>query len=769
MDRFEGTSNIIKAYYQFKRNGNNAEFVSKVCEYFNCIKSDKLDGSDLNFLSFIASEAGVPQYYDMLIKRQNRDEMDMVEQISLGMLSSFFYDASLCVDEQGNKLHRFQKQILEKFSDDTNRFVLTAPTSFGKTFIVYQILQKMKYSTILLIFPTISLLTENYERIKAYPFFGGYSIHTLSEEEIDESANNLFIFTPERYLSFLDSQKGTVFDFAFIDEIYKIDNGYLVDEETVLENERDVAYRLALEYICRQAKDIFLAGPYISLNNDETNNSFLKFTEENNFQILQYNEFEIVSKQYYEISKRGSYNIDEYDVYIPNKQRKTLLLQIIPKISFPAENTIIYCGKKTDTEKYAKILIQEPNIVKTFSDLYKEEDELYKIFVQHLERTYGEEWIVVVALKARIGIHHGLIPKYIQKEIINLFGRGQLVCLFSTTTITEGVNTPAKNIIITSLKKGKKDLKQFDAKNIAGRAGRFGKHYSGRIIDISSGFVDIIKSDNEKLKHKNYDVNSQKSDVDYQITKDEFLSPTEQREKQRLQRKAEEIELPDTILAKFKVVGPRDKITLYESIIHLDIAERESIDNLVNSVVFSRGHKINWDGLQTVLNIIVPIVSNGKLKFMITHKFIAKSGKQYSLLVILLQAYLDNGFMGMVEYQIKNKGMNMDGAMRYVADTVYNTFKYQLVKYFGTFDILYRFVQSKERQCDMEDVKSISFLLQKLEYNATNERAKKVSDYGVPFKIIKKYEDPSVQVEYDPYEKYVDNQVKLMLNGKRQP
>lgn len=764
MDRFEGTSNIIKAYYQFKRNGNNAEFISKVCEYFNCIKSDKLDGSDLNFLSFIASEAGVPQYYDMLIKRQNRDEMDMVEQISLGMLSSFFYDASLCVDEQGNKLHRFQKQILEKFSDDTNRFVLTAPTSFGKTFIVYQILQKMKYSTILLIFPTISLLTENYERIKAYPFFGGYSIHTLSEEEIDESANNLFIFTPERYLSFLDSQKGTVFDFAFIDEIYKIDNGYLVDEETVLENERDVAYRLALEYICRQAKDIFLAGPYISLNNDETYNSFLKFTEENNFQILQYNEFEIVSKQYYEISKRGFYNIDEYDVYIPNKQRKTLLLQIIPKISFPAENTIIYCGKKTDTEKYAQILIQEPNIVKTFSDMYKEEDELYKIFVEHLERTYGEEWIVVVALKARIGIHHGLIPKYIQKEIINLFGRGQLVCLFSTTTITEGVNTPAKNIIITSLKKGKKDLKQFDAKNIAGRAGRFGKHYSGRIIDISSGFVDIIKSDNEKLKHKNYDVNSQKSDVDYQITKDEFLSPTEQREKQRLQRKAEEIELPDTILAKFKVVGPRDKITLYESIIHLDIAERESIDNLVNSVVFSRGHKINWDGLQTVLNIIAPIVSNGKLKFMITHKFIAKSGKQYSLLVILLQAYLDNGFMGMVEYQIKNKGMNMDRAMRYVADTVYNTFKYQLVKYFGTFDILYRFVQSKERQCDMEDVKSISFLLQKLEYNATNERAKKVSDYGVPFKIIKKYEDPSVQVEYDPYEKYVDNQVKLMLN-----
>ena len=688
----------------------------------------------------------------------------MVDQVSLGMLGAFFYDASLCVDEEGHKLHRFQKQILEKFVNGTNRFVLTAPTSFGKTFIVYQILQKMKYNTVLLVFPTISLLIENYERIKASSFLGEYSIHTLSEEEIDENDKNLFIFTPERYLSFLDSKKKISFDFAFIDEIYKIDNGYVIDEDTVLENERDVAYRLALEYICGQAKDIFLAGPYISLSKEETNNSFLTFAAKNNFEILHYNEYEIVSKKYYEISKRGAYNIEGYDIHIPNKQRKTLLLEVIPKISIPTENTIIYCGKKLDTEKYAKIMIQEPTVVKKFSEMYDEEDLIYEVFIEHLERTYGAEWIVVVALKARIGIHHGLIPKYIQKEIINLFSRGQLVCLFSTTTITEGVNTPARNIVITSLKKGKKDLKQFDAKNIAGRAGRFGMHYSGRIIDISSGFINIVNSDNEKLQHKNYDVNSKKSDVDYQITKNEFLSHADQNEKQRIQRKAEEMKLPDTILSKFKVVGPRDKIALYESMINLGVEERQNIDNLVNSVVYSRGYKIDWDGLQVVLSIIAPVVRNSKLKFMITHVITTRSGKQYSLLVILLKSYLDNGFMGMVEYQIHNKKMSMDSAMRYVADTVYNTFKYQLVKYLGTFDVLYRFIQSKEQNCDMEDIKSISFLLQKLEYNATNEKAKKVSDYGVPFKIIKKYENPSVQLEYDSYEKYIDKQVQLMLN-----
>lgn len=764
MDRFEGTSDLIKEYYKFKKTNNNAEFVARVCEYFDLIKKDNVNGADLNFLSFIANEAGVPHYYDMLLEGKSQKEVEVIDNISLGMLGSFFYDASLCVNEGNSKLHRFQKQVLEKFSNQTNRFVLTAPTSFGKTFIVYQILEKMRYKCVVLIFPTISLLTENYERIKRISFFSEYTVHTLSDEEVDENTNNLFIFTPERYLSFLDSKKKIKFDFAFIDEIYKIDNGYLIDEETLIENERDVAYRIALEYICKQAKDVFLAGPYISLDNDVHNNSFFRFVENNRFEILHYNEYEIVRKQYYDICKRGVYEIDGYDINIPNKQRQTLLVEIIPKISFPTENTIIYCGKKTDTEKYAKMLINSDGVVSTFRDMYREDDEIYIKFIHHLENTYGADWIVVEALKSRIGIHHGLIPKYIQKEIINLFNRGQLICLFSTTTITEGVNTPAKNMIITSLKKGKKDLKQFDAKNIAGRAGRFGKHYSGRIIDISSGFVSIIQSDNEKLQHKNYDVDSQKSDVDYQITKNEFLSEEDQKEKVRLQQKAEEINLPDSILNKFKVVGPRDKIVLYERIMNLSRDEKHNIEILMNQVVFSKGCRIDWDGFQIVLNTILPVVSNSKLNFLIARNITTKTGKQYSLLVILLQSYLENGFMGMVKYQMESKNVSIDRAMRYVADTIYNTFKYQLVKYLGTFDILYRYIESQEKQCDIEQVKSIGFLLQKLEYNATNEKAKKVSDYGVPFKIVKKYETPSQQLELDAYEQYIANRVEKIFN-----
>lgn len=765
MDRYERTTDIIREYYSYKRTNNNAEFVKKVCVYFDYIITQEINGSDLNFLSFLANEAGVPHYYDMLFSKKNNNEISTLNTISLCMLSAFFYDASLCLDGGKNKLHRFQKQILDNFTENKNRYILTAPTSFGKTFIIYQIIKKRKYNNVLLVFPTISLLNENYQRILRIPEFEDYHIHTLSEEVMIEGEKNLFIFTPERYLSFLDVTKSVIFDFSFVDEIYKIDNGYLIDEDEERENERDIAYRLALEYICMQSNDIFLTGPYITLKKDNANKSFEIFAEQNGFQLLQYNEYEIVTKQYYDITQRGNYNVDGHFLKIPNKRRDTLLAHIITELSTPEENTIIYCGKKIATEKYAKKLLEKPEFVDKVLEMYRNrEDNIYNMFLEHLEATYGADWIVTIALKSRIGIHHGLVPKYIQKEIINLFNCGQLICLFSTTTITEGVNTPAKNIVITSLKKGIKELKQFDAKNIAGRAGRFGNHYSGRVIDITAGFIDIINEDGETLQHKNYDITSSKTDIDYQITKDEFLSEKDSRSKELINQRAQEMQIPKEVLSKFKVIGPIDKIEMYVKISELSIEDSIKVDNLINTVFFSKGKNLNWDGFQVVLDLLEPFVKNNKLKFQIEYKITATNKKDYSLLIFLLQAYLSNGFMGMVDYQIKKRDESIDNAMRKVADTVYNTFKYQLVKYLGGFDVLYRYIKSIENNCSMDGIKSIGYLLQKLEYNATTEQAKKVSDYGVPYNILKKYENPDASVEYDAYEDYIDGQVRKLLS-----
>ena len=67
MDIVRGAANIIKLIYA-KRNGGNVsvELVKKVCEYFDARKCENLKEGDLRFLRYIASEAGIPQYYEML-------------------------------------------------------------------------------------------------------------------------------------------------------------------------------------------------------------------------------------------------------------------------------------------------------------------------------------------------------------------------------------------------------------------------------------------------------------------------------------------------------------------------------------------------------------------------------------------------------------------------------------------------------------------------------------------------------------------------------
>ena len=140
MDRLSRTADIVTAYYSFKRTKDAATFVKKVCQFFDYIKDEPLSDSDLNFLLFLANEAGMPHYYDLLTRKFTEQEI-IDENINVLTLSSLFHDASLL--RGGSKLHRYQKNVLDSFVEGRrNRYVLTAPTSFGKTFLVYEIIQK---------------------------------------------------------------------------------------------------------------------------------------------------------------------------------------------------------------------------------------------------------------------------------------------------------------------------------------------------------------------------------------------------------------------------------------------------------------------------------------------------------------------------------------------------------------------------------------------------------------------------------------------------
>ena len=97
----------------------------------------------------------------------------------------------------------------------------------------------------------------------------------------------------------------------------------------------------------------------------------------------------------------------------------------------------------------------------------------------------SDDWSLLNTLKYDIGIHDGALQKHITTSIINYFNNGAIKYLFCTSTIIEGVNTSAKNIVYFDAKKGSNQVDYFDYSNIKGRAGRMMVHYIGKIYNFN--------------------------------------------------------------------------------------------------------------------------------------------------------------------------------------------------------------------------------------------------------------------------------------------
>ena len=374
-----------------------------------------------------------------------------------------------------------------------------------------------------------------------------------------------------------------------------------------------------------------------------------------------------------------------------------------------------------------------------------------------------------------MGVHHGLVPKYIQKEIINFFNNGVIDVLISTTTITEGVNTSAKNLLVLNAKKGTKDLKTFDAKNIAGRAGRFLHHYSGRVLIFDKKFQEIINGTDNEIKHKNFDPSSRKDEIDYFITDETFLGKDDIEKRKLILQKQVERGIPDEIMSMFRVISHSDKIVIFDNICALSPLEFKHIRSLVSSIN-GRNMNIDYDGFNVVLNVVRPTVKSQTLQFLIDNKTALKRGPSagtlYSTMTHSLYAYLAGGYEGNVNYHLsKAKAANInnpeDKAIRDASKFVFNTLKYQLVKYLGVFNLMYKFYISRAKGINLDEVSGIDILLLKLEYNATSDKGRLASDYGVPSKIVEYYDQDEpdyIKSQFDRFEQTKFAEIEAILN-----
>lgn len=732
MDKSAAASNAVKLVNLAKQDlSARPDMIKVVCAYFDMMKATKLSHADRLFMHYLANQAGLPQYYDPMLRIGS--EVDA--NLGLQTLSNYMNESSLVAGE-GVMLHRYQKEVLDFFKKDkTNRFFLSASTSFGKTFLIYEIIRKMQYANIILIFPTIALMSENLSKIYTEPKYAWikdqYKIHTLSD--IDEyGQQNIFIYTPERYLSYMDknAEGRPHIDFVFVDEAYKIDNSFVIDEEEQ-ENERDVTYRVALYYLLQDVGiDCLLAAPYVEnlvAQRQRANDSFGLFLTLQNISVLDYNKYEIVGKSECSLTQGRKIAVnDEFELnYEANTGKAYRLISTVSQLVARNENVIVYAYSRTSAESYAKKMIDSG----AFTDI---DTKPFAEFLSHLNTSMngqGINWVVSRALRKGIGVHHGLVPKYIQNEIIKLFNLHVLHTLICTTTITEGVNTTAKNIIILSHKKGDKILKKFDAKNIEGRAGRFLQHYQGRVFILDNKFSSILQLPDESMHHKFYDTGAKKNDVDLMfITDHQFLNQDDVRRKAEIDAMLVEQPLNQAILDAFTTISVADKMTLYQAMVNLPDKERRRINNFV--LQFHNSRFYDTQCFDSICTLIRPIVHNNDLAFTIDYKV----NEGVCLLAIQIYYYLRQGLQGCIAYRLSKKPI--DEAVQESTKLVYNTLKYQAVKYLGLFNLIYKTLQMESKGVLYEDTLGIDYLLYRLEFNANTLQGRMVSDLGAPQQVV---------------------------------
>lgn len=164
------------------------------------------------------------------------------------------------------------------------------------------------------------------------------------------------------------------------------------------------------------------------------------------------------------------------------------------ELGFDKKANIIYANGAAEAEKYAKILSSiyiEEKIKKQSTKI----DELIKVVKNYIHKDY----ILGKVLKNNVAIHYGNLPLLIREEIEKLFKDNEVDYLICTSTLLEGMNLPAKSIFIRNPQRGKNNpLNENDFWNLAGRAGRWGKEFSGNIFCIEPHLWEIKPNPDKK-------------------------------------------------------------------------------------------------------------------------------------------------------------------------------------------------------------------------------------------------------------------------------
>lgn len=431
-------------------------------------------------------------FIEEIAKSENKTEYvkrnaEALYSLGLTMYSrTFSFDSAiyngLSVSRLNNRisLHPEQLRILDIIAEKRGT-ILSAPTSFGKTFTIFEYIAREMPKCIVLIVPTLALIDE-YKRkiINEYTdVFSKYRVYLSIEKEREYNWDdyNIFIVTHDRVVNEEIRNIIKKIDFLVIDEVYKLQRDDSNDRVLIL----NLAY---LNLVSISAKYVLLA-PFISgIENLDKLDDKPFFYSTNYSPVVN----DVITREVIDDSEKERH-----------LEAKRLLNEL-------EGNTLVYFPTVKALNNY---ILDDDS---TFE--LENENHLLLEFIDWAKREIHEDWTVVKALENGFLVHHGQLPLGIRMLELDLFNTpneyNKILC---TSTLLEGINSDAENIIITKPARNNQNFDAFDFFNLVGRTGRLFKHYLGKAYYIQGpNDPEYVKS--QALKTIEFELTTNSIDID---------------------------------------------------------------------------------------------------------------------------------------------------------------------------------------------------------------------------------------------------------------
>ena len=410
---------------------------------------------------------------------------------------------SVVVNKHHYLLTDFQLQIWT--SMDTEKMIgISAPTSAGKSFVILlKLLAKLSKDNfdIVYIIPTLSLLnqvSEDFNKTIKKLGIQNCRVSNSFVQKGNEHTNNIFVLTQEKAIS------------AFADErnIYSKDIILVADEIQNIERiKEDNDERSKILFDCLNEfrykdniKQIIISGPRIdgikmtgksifgieakeitSVDSPVLNITYSISKERNIFYLKQY--CGIIDQPFIKKITNPDF-IEGYGKKTYDEKFLSYLNTFAEK--FKGQQNIIFSPTASTARKIACSLEIDNEMIPQITEL-----------IDYYKQTIHPEYPMCQTLKYGVAYHHGKLPDHVRRTIENAIHNKWVTNIACTTTLLQGVNLPAQNIIVRNphlYQKKQSDsaeLSNYEMANLRGRAGRLLKDFIGRtfVLDETS-FVD---------------------------------------------------------------------------------------------------------------------------------------------------------------------------------------------------------------------------------------------------------------------------------------